>query len=184
MKKTASVAMILAACLMTQAFAWGKKAEEKEEKSQVEKDVSDALESAGNGISKGIEAASQGIKKGVGKVKEKSEDGTKERAKEKAADIGTKIGDSVKSGVKKTEDAINNHSPKFLTGTLKVKGKGKNTTFTLKADDGDTYTVKPFSSSEDAIIKLSAYNKMKIKISGMLNAETNTITLTTYKLDE
>ena len=41
MKKTASVAMILAACLMTQAFAWGKKAEEKEEKLQV---IIDALE--------------------------------------------------------------------------------------------------------------------------------------------
>ena len=44
------------------------------------------------------------------------------------------------------------------------------------------HTLKTISGSEDSNLKLSAYNKKKVKITGILNTETNEITLTTYKL--
>lgn len=38
------------------------------------------------------------------------------------------------------------------------------------------------SSTEDSMIKFAGYNGKRIKVSGVLNTETNEMTLTTYKL--
>lgn len=156
----------------------------KSESSNTDQEISEALNKAGEGIKKGADKAGEGIKNFFGKAKEKATEENKEKAKGKASEIGQKVGDKVKSGAEKTKEAVNTHTTKILTGTLKVKGSGKKATMTFKAEDGNTYTLKTISGSEDSMLKLSAYNKKKIKISGILNTETNEITLTTYSLAE
>ena len=151
--------------------AEAKKSESKNSDSTIsEQEISEALNKAGEEIKKGADKAGEGIKSFFGK------------AKEKASEIGQKVGDKVKAGAEKTKEAINSHSTKILTGVLNVKGKGKKAVMNFKAEDGNTYTLKTISGSEDSMLKLSAYNKKKIKISGILNTDTNEITLTTYSL--
>lgn len=163
--------------------AEAKKSESKNSDSTIsEQEISEALNKAGEGIKKGADKAGEGIKSFFGKAKEKATEENKEKAKEKASEIGQKVGDKVKAGAEKTKEAINSHSTKILTGVLNVKGKGKKAVMNFKAEDGNTYTLKTISGSEDSKLKLSAYNKKKIKISGILNTDTNEITLTTYSL--
>ena len=149
-----------------------------------DQEISEAIDKAGKGIKKGADKASEGIKSFFGKAKEKLDGEAKEKTKETADKVGKKVEEKVKAGAEKTKEAVNTHETKFLTGTLKVKGSGKKATATLKAEDGNTYTLKTITGSEDSMTKLSGYNKKKIKISGILNTETNEITLTTYSLAE
>lgn len=157
-------------------------AKESVDREQAKKELNELVDTAGKKISKGVESAGKSIKKGVESAGDKTKSGTAEKAKEKAGEIGSKISDAIKSGVKKTEETLNTHSTKFLTGTMYVKGSGKKAKATFKSDDGTTYSVKTISGSEDSMLKLSAYNKKRVKISGVLNTESKVITLATYKL--
>lgn len=161
-------------------------AKENVDREQAKKELTELVDEAGKKISKGVESAGKSIKKGVESAGDKAKSDTAEKAKsktkEKAGEIGSKISDAIKSGVKKTEETLNTHSTKFLTGTMHVKGSGKKARATFKADDGTTYPIKTISGSEDSMLKLSAYNKKRVKISGVLNTESKVITLATYKL--
>lgn len=105
-----------------------------------------------------------------------------EKTKNKASEIGNKIGDAFKTGINKTEEALNKNKTKIVIGTLHVRGEGKNALANIELDDGTKYVVKTMSNSEDSMIKLAGYNGKRIKVSGVLNTETNEMTLTTYKL--
>lgn len=105
-----------------------------------------------------------------------------EKTKNKASEIGNMIGDALKTGINKTEEALNKNKTKIVTGTLHVRGEGKNALANIELDDGTKYVVKTISNSEDSMIKLAGYNGKRIKVSGVLNTETNEMTLTTYKL--
>lgn len=184
MKKTLALIMMAATvAISANAFSWGKKKptetkaepETKTEATKSETTLLESIDNAEKNISKGIDSV-------LGKTKEKTVEDISTSIKSSADEFGKKVGDSIKTGAQKAEDAINTHQIKALVGELRVKGSGANTVFTLNAEDGNAYTLKTISSSEDSIIKLSAYNKKKIKVSGMLNTTTSTITLATYKL--
>lgn len=172
---------IIALLMITSCIVFFAEAKKTNDDSVNEDKVSETVDKAGEGIKKGVDAAGKGIKELFGKAKEKADEEDTKETKEKIKETGKKVGDKVKSGAEKTKEVIETHEVKNLTGTLKVKGFGKKV-FSFKADDGKTYTLKTISGSEDSNLKLSAYNKKKVKITGILNTETNEITLTTYKL--
>lgn len=161
-------------------------AKDKIDREQAKRELNEIIDSASEKISRGVESAGNSIKREIDSAARKTQEDAVEKAvdktKEKAEEIGARINDAIKTGVKKTEEALNSHSTKFLTGVLYVKGSGKKMTVTFKADDGTTYAVKTLSSSEDSMLRLSAYHKRRVKISGVLNTETKVITIATYRL--
>ncbi|MDO4507534.1 MAG: hypothetical protein Q4B64_11365 [Spirochaetales bacterium] len=161
---------IIAALLIATSVAFFASAEESNTDDAVQA-LNDAITTVGN-------EAKNLLEKAKGKITEENKD----KAKTKANEIGQKVGEKVKDGAEKTKEAISKREPISCTGTLKVKGSGEKATATIKADDGKTYKLKTMSGSADSMTKLSGYNKKKVKISGILNTETNEVTLTTYKL--
>lgn len=95
--------------------------------------------------------------------------------------VGETIGSGIKSGVEKTGETIESKKVLRTTGILSVDKSSGEMTFTLTADDA-TYTVKPNGSSENARLKLSGFDGRKITVTGVLDKNTNEITLTSYKL--
>lgn len=93
--------------------------------------------------------------------------------------FGQSLGSAMKEGIHEAGEAIESKSLVKATGVLKVGLFSKR--YTLETDDGD-FELRTISQSEDSLLKLSGYKNRTITVTGILDTETNVITLTTYSL--
>lgn len=95
-------------------------------------------------------------------------------------DAAENIKNGTKEAIKEVSKTVENNKLLSLQGTLK-RGLFSKTNFTLEADDGTSYKLKTLSGSDDSYKKLSGFKNQKISVTGILNKQENTITMTTYK---
>ncbi|MGN0729534.1 hypothetical protein [Treponema sp.] len=110
---------------------------------------------------------------------ENSDEGNVDKVAKKLKEIGQSIEVEVKSASEKTEKAINNTEKIKVSGVLKVEDLSTQS-YVLSTDRG-TFTLHTITQSENSLEKLSKYKDKNILVSGILNKETNVITMTSYK---
>lgn len=95
--------------------------------------------------------------------------------------FGEALGATVLEGIEQAGDAVEKVTFVQATGTVREDLFSKN--LSLVTDDG-TFSLCTLSGTEDSRLRLSGYKNREITVTGILNAETNEITLLTYALSD
>lgn len=93
-----------------------------------------------------------------------------------------KATDGLAKGLNKAGEELQNHTVIWVTGRLEVKGKQGNRNFILKVQDGNRYKLKTVTGSETSIETLNLYKGKLISVKGVVNKETEEMTVLSYSL--
>lgn len=160
----------------------------------------DSAEEAGDNLREGLEDARETFRDKVDDVEDSVQQGLEDTGssiRENAEGIGDSIqqglesigntlqrgadslGESLREGAAEIKNTAENTQIISATGTLKKKWFSDS--YRLVTED-ETYGVSTISGSEDSLTRLSGYRNKLVTVTGVLNTESNELTLITYQL--